>query len=254
MGGRPAPASFDPDLFQFTYVSDFAETMLGFTPQECCAPGFWPSHIHPEDRDRAIRYCLDLTAAKKDHRFEYRMIAADGSIVWVEDVVKVVVKGGKVVALRGVLIDINERKQAEEKLSESEARFRGAFDFAAIGMALVAPNGRWLRVNRSLCDIVGYTGGGLLARDFQSITHPHDLNADLEFVRRMLAGSIGYYHMEKRYFHKTGRIVWILLSVSMVRDAQGAAALFHFADSGHHPAQGGGSEAERKRGAFPQCL
>jgi PAS domain S-box-containing protein len=108
---------------------------------------------------------------------------------------------------------------AEARLRESEERFRGAFEFAAIGMALVAPDGRWLRVNRSMCRIVGYTADQLLATNFQAITHPDDLETDVGYIAQMLDGSLSHYHMEKRYFHKDGHIIWILLSVSLVRDA-----------------------------------
>jgi PAS domain S-box-containing protein len=110
---------------------------------------------------------------------------------------------------------------ADLRLVESEERFRGAFEFAAIGMALVAPDGRWLRVNSSLCRIVGYSSEELLATTFQAITHPQDLDTDVEFVQRMLEGTTPHYQMEKRYFHKDGHLVWILLSVSLVRDGGG---------------------------------
>jgi PAS domain S-box-containing protein len=114
----------------------------------------------------------------------------------------------------------------DSRLAESEERLRGAFEFAAIGMALVAPDGRWLRVNPSLCRIVGYSPEELLATTFQAITHPEDLDTDVEFVKRMLEGSIPHYQMEKRYFHKDGHVVWILLSVSLVRDADGRPLYF----------------------------
>ncbi len=118
------------------------------------------------------------------------------------------------------------QRQVEARLSESEERFRGAFEFAAIGMALVAPDGRWLRVNRSLCRIVGYTAEELMATDFQTITHPDDLETDVGYVGQMLDGSLSHYDMEKRYFHKDGHIIWILLSVSLVRDAAGRPLYF----------------------------
>jgi PAS domain S-box-containing protein len=114
----------------------------------------------------------------------------------------------------------------EERLAEAEQRFRGAFDSAAIGMALVAPDGHWLEVNPALCDLVGYSEQELLGGTFQGITHPDDLDADLEFVRQMLAGEIDTYQMDKRYFHRLGHIIWIRLSVSLVRAADGAPAYF----------------------------
>src|SRR5213078_2005432 len=96
----------------------------------------------------------------------------------------------------------------------------GAFDHAAIGMALVVPDGRFLQVNESLCCIVGYERPALLAKSFQDITHPDDLDADLASVEQVLAGEIDSYDMEKRYFHADGHAVWILLSVSLIRDEQ----------------------------------
>ncbi|AFZ18119.1 PAS domain-containing protein [Allocoleopsis franciscana] len=119
-----------------------------------------------------------------------------------------------------------QRQRTEETLRESEERFRSAFDNAAIGMALVAIDGRWLKVNRSLCDLVGYTEQELLSLSFQDITHPEDIDADLSYARQLLAGEIRSYQLEKRYFHADGHVVWILLSGSLVRDAQGNPLYF----------------------------
>jgi PAS domain S-box-containing protein len=102
------------------------------------------------------------------------------------------------------------RQQVEGSLLDSQELFRLAFNDAAIGMALVATNGRWLKVNRALCEIVGYSEADLLKTTFQEITHPDDLEADLGCVRRMLAGEIRTYQMEKPYFHSSGDVVWIL--------------------------------------------
>jgi diguanylate cyclase (GGDEF)-like protein/PAS domain S-box-containing protein len=93
-------------------------------------------------------------------------------------------------------------------------------------MALVAPDGRWLQVNQSLCKLVGYTEQELLATTFQAITHPDDLETDLMYVRQMLAGAIQTYQMEKRYFHKSGNVIWGLLSVSLVRNGNGQPLYF----------------------------
>ena len=104
--------------------------------------------------------------------------------------------------------------------------FQNAFEFAAIGMALVSPEGKWLRVNRAICEITGYSEAELLERTFQDITHPDDLDLDLANMRKMLGGEIKTYQMEKRYFHKNGSIVWVLLSVSLVHNASGAPLFF----------------------------
>jgi PAS domain S-box-containing protein len=120
------------------------------------------------------------------------------------------------------------RKASKRRRRSARARsdFEAPFDYAAIGMALVGRDGRWLKVNHSLCEIVGYSEEELLGLTFQDITHPDDLDADLVHVHDMLTGAIRYYHMEKRYFRKDGQIVWILLSVSLVHDAEGESLHF----------------------------
>ncbi len=108
----------------------------------------------------------------------------------------------------------------------ADSRFEATFEQAAVGIALVAPDGQWLRVNRKLCAIVGYTTDELLAKTFQDITHPDDLDADLDHVRRVLALEIVTYSMEKRYIRKDGGIVWINLTVSLVWKPEGAPDYF----------------------------
>lgn len=110
------------------------------------------------------------------------------------------------------------RNLATLRMNENIEIFESAFKYASIGLALVAPDGRWLRVNNALCNIVGYLPDELLTIDFQTITHPDDLNTDLSMVQEMLAGTRDTYQMEKRYIHKDGHIIWILLSVSLVHN------------------------------------
>jgi PAS domain S-box-containing protein len=119
-----------------------------------------------------------------------------------------------------------EGKRAAEALRESEERFSGAFEHAPIGVALVSPDGRWLKVNRALCALVGYSQAELLTLTYQDITHPEDLEVDRENVRRTLAGEIRSYQMEKRYVHQRGHFVTSLLNVSLVRDGQGQPLYF----------------------------
>jgi PAS domain S-box-containing protein len=118
--------------------------------------------------------------------------------------------------------EIAHRAEVEESLRESDELFRKAFDYAPIGIALVAPDGNWLKVNHSLCNIVGYSESEMLATTFQRITYPDDLDANINYLHQLLRGEISSYEMEKRYFHKQGHLVWILLSVSLLRDRVGA--------------------------------
>lgn len=107
----------------------------------------------------------------------------------------------------------------KEAISERENLFSTSFEFAAIGKALVGLNGQWLRVNKSLCNMLGYTREELLQKTFQDITYPDDLDLDLQNVQQLLSGKITSYQMEKRYLHKNGSIVWANLSVTLVRKA-----------------------------------
>ncbi|MEP6707136.1 MAG: diguanylate cyclase [Pyrinomonadaceae bacterium] len=115
---------------------------------------------------------------------------------------------------------IAEQERISKALQETEEHFRNAFDYAAIGMALVSLQGQWLRVNRSLGGIVGYTEEELLASNFQVITHDDDLANELANLYRLVQGGELTCQMEKRYLHKEGNIVWALNSVSLVRDNQ----------------------------------
>jgi len=124
------------------------------------------------------------------------------------------------------LRDISERRQAEQALQQSEARFRATFEQAAVGIAHVAPDGRWLRINRKLCDIVGYTQEELLTKKFQDISHPDELEAQLSRMKRMLTGEMSTLTLEKRYIHKDGHTIWINLTVALTRTPEGAPDYF----------------------------
>ena len=125
-----------------------------------------------------------------------------------------------------VLAAAIEREGAEAELRASEERFRATFEQAAVGIAHVAPDGSWIRVNDRLCEIVGYPREELLEKTFQEITHPDDLDADLVQAGQLLVGDIQNYSMEKRYYRKDGSIVWINLTGSLVRDARGEPSYF----------------------------
>ncbi len=108
------------------------------------------------------------------------------------------------------------KRWALRELEESEERFRFAMHFSSVGMALVAPDGRWLGVNPALCDVVGFTETELLVTDVPSITHPDDRNIDRVQKREMLARQLESYQVNMRYVRKDGRVVWTQLSVSLV--------------------------------------
>jgi PAS domain S-box-containing protein len=127
---------------------------------------------------------------------------------------------------REVQRELTERKQAEEALRESEERFRSTFEHAPIGMAHVALDGRWLRVNDTLCEITGYSRGELLAKTFGDLTYPDDLEKSWAHLQSLLAGEFSTYSMEKRYLRKNGSQVWVEITVSLRRDAEGEPLYF----------------------------
>jgi len=181
--------------------------------------------IHPDDRP-AMRAWIDAcSAGEKPGEFVFRIIRPDGTL-------RIISGRGEPVPdsedgqihLAGTAQDITERKEAEEALSRSEGAFRATFEQAAVGMARVATDGRWLQVNQRLCDVVGYPPDELLALTFQEIAHPHDLDAGLDSVRQVLAGDMDTYSQEMRCIRKDGSIVWINFTMGLVRDDAGAPA------------------------------
>ncbi|MBV9960311.1 MAG: EAL domain-containing protein [Acidobacteria bacterium] len=121
-----------------------------------------------------------------------------------------------------------QAKRHMQQLQESEERFRSAFDYAAIGMALVAPDGHWLEVNHSLCRIIGYSEEQLLTMTFQNLTHADDLTATQEHIGQLLAGKIPTCQMEKRYVHILGHPVWVNQSISLVRETDNSSSRLIF--------------------------
>ncbi|HZI32024.1 MAG TPA: PAS domain S-box protein, partial [Candidatus Binatia bacterium] len=208
------------DLKELIYVSPAFEKVWGRPVETLYAdPKQWVDFIFPEDRQRVVAAFAALVGAAPALDIEYRITRPAGEIRWIRARgFKVRDENGKVIRLTGIITDITDRKQAEAALRESEDRFSGAFHHAPIGVALVAPDGQWLKVNRALCKLLGYAEVELLGRTFQDITHPDDLAADLELVRRTLAGEAQTYQMEKRYIHKAGHFITVLLNVSLVRD------------------------------------
>ncbi|MBW3632176.1 MAG: PAS domain S-box protein [Chloroflexi bacterium] len=151
------------------------------------------------------------------YQIEKRLVRKADEVIWARLTVSLV-RGStsEPLYLVAQIQDITPFKAAGAALRESEERFRSAFSHAPIGMALVTPDDRFMQVNRALCELVGYTEEELLSKTFQAITHPDDLADEQELAARMWAGEIDTYQLEKRYIHKDGHIVWVLVTVSAI--------------------------------------
>ncbi len=171
-----------------------------------------------------IRAALNANEAFEGEILNYRK---NGQIFWNDlSITPIQNEGGRSVRFIGILREVTERKLNEARLRESEARFSGAFEHAPIGVALASPDGRWIKVNRALCELVGYSNAELLTMTFKDITYPEDIAKSLENTGRLLSGEIVSFQEEKRYLHSRGHIVTILLSVSLVRDTSNRPLYF----------------------------
>ena len=133
---------------------------------------------------------------------------------------------GQLLSIVATFVDETEARRDREALERATQMFSTAFAEAPIGMALVGLDGSWLKVNRAVCALTGYSEQELLGRTFQEITHPDDLDADLGLLQRLVAGEIPSYSMEKRYFKASGELIWVNLYVSLVRSPDGSPEHF----------------------------
>src|ERR671921_3044727 len=208
------------------YVNPAFEKISGYATDE--VRGRNCRFLQADDRGQSALDELRVALReKRECRVVLRNYRKDGTPFWNELYVSPVHdEEGRLTNFVGVQNDITQRRGIEESLRESEERFRATFEHAAVGAAQVGIDGRWLRVNRRLSEIVGYEREELLQRTFQEITHPDDLEGDLAHMRFLLEGELQTYTKEKRYLRKGGPEVWVNLTVSLVRDASGEPAYF----------------------------
>ncbi|HHP7231679.1 MAG TPA: PAS domain S-box protein [Xenococcaceae cyanobacterium] len=221
----PIPIVIHAEDGEILQINQAWTEITGYTINEIPTVAVWTEKAYGE-RKEVIRSEIDrlYELDRRVDEGEFEVMTASGQVrIWDFSSAPL----GKLADGRRLVIsaakDITERKQVVTELQISEARFRNTFEQAAVGVAHVAPDGRWLRVNQKLCDIVGYTRKELLQTNFQNITYPEDLETDLAYVRQILAGEIATYSIEKRYICKDRSLVWINLTVSLVKNQNGEA-------------------------------
>jgi diguanylate cyclase (GGDEF)-like protein/PAS domain S-box-containing protein len=211
----------DSDSDKMLYISPAYEKVWGRSRQSVYDdPQSWLMAIHPEDSFRAMATLETQFRTGDQFEEEYRIIRPDQTIRWVwvrafpvRDV------NGRVVRFVGMAEDVTERKEAEELIRKSEEKFRLTFEKAPIGMAITDLEGRFIKVNQSLCDALGYTEEELLDLTFAHITHGDDLPIHQAREQELLKDDISDFQMENRYFSKDGRVVDTILKVVAVKDS-----------------------------------
>jgi two-component system sensor histidine kinase/response regulator len=209
------------------YVSPAVHRLTGRTAEEYLAGPPLFSFIHRDDQPAVSERLAAVAAGAAPQSVAFRIEHKNGDMVWVEANGRVARRqNGELAEIICTLQNIGDRREAEEALRLSEERFRSAFDGAPHGMALVAPTGQWLKVNKAVCAIFGYSEAELLEHSFQAVTHPDDRAKDIAISRDLLNGKIDTLQTETRYLHKSGRVVWGSLSASPVRDDTGRVLYF----------------------------
>ncbi len=183
--------------------------------------------VPPEDRARLIAAIAQLSPEQPHLRISYRMVRSDGSVIWVERTSRAYFdEHGRMLRIVGMMVDITERKQAEETLRDSEEKFRSVFRDAGVGMVIVSPEGRFLAANKAFCDSLGYTEEELQENTVESVTWSEDWPAFSKKLREALTEGRGFQSFEKRCLHKSGRIVYTVSSASLIRSRNGEPQYF----------------------------
>jgi len=165
---------------------------------------------------------MRVEAGSEDHQFEYRMMAADGRIVWFRHIVRIVKDSqSETIKLRGVMVDITEQKASEQALRESEERFRMIFQKSPVAMNLVGPDGRVKAVNQAFCVMLGMDAHELSKMTTPEFIHPDDRAARFEMIGQLFAGEIPSYKAQKRYINARGETIWVEVFGTLVQSASG---------------------------------
>ena len=218
---RALPWRADAKAWRYTYVGPQAVQLLGYPVEQWFEEDFWVNHIHPDDREFAVQYCQDSSLSSSGYDFEYRMMTKTGKAIWIQDFVSVSRKDGKPSELRGYMIDISERKKTEERLRESESRYRGLYHNAPVMLLSVdETSGKIIECNETLVSKTGFTREQLLGSQFCDLYLQESEPAVSEGIDRF--SSVGQVrNVEFRVKRSDGGSIDVSFGAVAVRDASG---------------------------------
>jgi len=194
------------------------EVDANYKPRLEKAIDFYPEGEHRNKMNEVLNAAF---SEGKYYDIELQIKTAKGNLKWVRATGIPEIENNKCIRISGIFQDVDDIKKVQLAIAFREEQFRQTFRHSSIGMALIDLKGKWIHVNKSLCDIIGYSSLELKKLSFKEITHPDDLTLDLTYLKELFEGKRASYQMEKRYFHKNGEIVWVNLSVSLVRNDSG---------------------------------
>ena len=179
-------------------------------------------HLRPDLAERLASEDMAVLETGRPIRVERELASADGSAsTYLTERAPLKHPDGSTYGVVTIAADISDRIAAERQLAEARKRFETAFQNAPNGMALVGIDGRFLRANPVMCDLVGYSSEELVKLKVSDIAHPDDMEEQIVLIERALAGEFDSYSLEKRFTRKDGESVWLVLAVSLVRDPEG---------------------------------
>ncbi len=221
----------EPDAAEqrINFVSDYVETMLGYTVEEWLStPNFWLSIVYPEDREWTARAAAADFAEGKGSTLEFRWVAKDGRVLWVQsNSVVVADEEGRPAGVRGVTIDITERKKAEAALREAEEKYRSIFENAVEGIFQSTPEGRFIAVNPAMARILGYASPEELLTHRTDISAQHYVDENSRAtLERMLAEHGVVVGFECEVFRKDISRIWTVENIRAVRDDGGTLVYY----------------------------
>ncbi len=210
----------DAQTFEFNFVSEQAERLLGYPVEQWLEPDFWAAHIHPDDRAATTEYCVTSTRQGRNHDFEYRMLAADGRVLWLRDIVTLLIEEGVPRLLRGIMVDITERKRAEEALSAAAEFTRSLIGSMQDGFSVLDAKGVQSDVNPAFCTMTGFSREEIIGTRAPYPYWPPEEHERIQAaLTATMTGNISSF--ELTFMRRNGERFPVIVSPSAVKNQAG---------------------------------